>query len=70
MIDIIDAVRKQGGAALLLGLDAEKALDRLSWPFLFAYAGMGRSGRSLYDGFQSPIFKPHCGGKATACYLY
>ncbi|XP_069805749.1 ATP synthase subunit ATP5MJ, mitochondrial [Dendropsophus ebraccatus] len=34
-LDIIDAVNQQSGRALILSLDAEKAFDRLGWPFLF-----------------------------------
>lgn len=34
-IDVIDGVHKQEEKAHLLGLDAKKAFDPISWPFLF-----------------------------------
>ena len=36
IIDLIDVVNRDGAEALILSLDAEKAFDRLSWPFMFA----------------------------------
>lgn len=36
IIDLIDVANRDGLESLVLGLDAEKALDHLGWPFLFA----------------------------------
>lgn len=36
VIDLIEVANRENSAALLLSLDAEKAFDRLGWPFLFA----------------------------------
>lgn len=36
VIDLVDVANREKTAALLLSLDAEKAFDRLGWPFLFA----------------------------------
>ena len=35
-IQLIDTINKQKTGAVLIGLDAEKAFDRVSWPFLFS----------------------------------
>lgn len=36
VINLIDIINRQDTEALLLSLDAEKAFDMLSWPFLFS----------------------------------
>lgn len=49
MIDLVDVANREGSASLLLGLDAEKAFDRLGWPFLFATLS--------HMGFQGPFLR-------------
>ena len=58
-IQVIDTVNKQKIGAVLISLDAEKAFDRVSWPFLFAVMErMGFSSqfiRSIQALYKDPI---------------
>lgn len=50
IINLIDIINRQNTEALLLSLDAEKAFERLSWPFMFStleYLGFWGGGAFL-----------------------
>lgn len=49
IIDLIEVANRDGLETLVLGLDAEKAFDRLGWPFLFATL--------KHMGFQGPFLR-------------
>lgn len=58
VIDLLEVANRTKVEALLLSLDAEKAFDRLSWPFLFATlrrAGItGPFLRAIHHLYSSP----------------
>lgn len=49
VIDLIDVANRDNSESLILSLDAEKAFDRLSWPFMIATL--------RHMGFEGPFLR-------------
>lgn len=59
-----------GVESLVLGLDAEKAFDRLGWPFPVCHIMPHGIPGTLYAGYSTPLYQPYITSENFFCSVY